>query len=85
MYVRFELVFDDLGDSAHGAFLDTVATSNAAVLVHDLGSAVDDLENLLRASVNADATTDAIVSFNDGMRHGFPLSQKTPRDATSIG
>ena len=79
------LVLDDFGDGAHGAFLNAVATSDAAVLVHDLGGAVDDLENLLRASVNANAATDAIVSFNDWMGHGFPLSQKTPRGATSDG
>lgn len=77
------LVLDDLGDGTHRALLDAVAACDAAVLVHDLGGAVDDLENLLRASVNANAATDAIVSFNDWMGHCLPLSQKTPRGATS--
>ena len=83
--VFWKLVLDDLGDGAHGAFLDAVAAGDAAVLVDDLGGAVDDLENLLRASIDANAATDAVVSFNDWMRHRFPLSQKTPRGATSDG
>ena len=65
---RFEvLVLDDLRDSAHRAFLDAVATGNAGVLVHDLGDTIDNLENVLRASVDADSATNALISFNNWM------------------
>ena len=53
------LVFDDLRDGAHRALLDAVTASDARLLVHDLGSAADHFQDLLRASVDADAATDA--------------------------
>lgn len=64
---RIQLVLDNLGDSAHGALLDAVTASDASILAHNLSDPIDNLENLLRASINADAATDAIVSLNDRM------------------
>ena len=64
------LVLDDLGDCAHRALFDAVATGDAGVLVYNLGDAVDNLEDVLRARINADTTADAIVSLNNWMRHG---------------
>ena len=65
--VQALLVLDDLGDGAHRAFLDAVAASDAGILVDNLGHAVHYLEHVLRACVNADSATDALVSFNDWM------------------
>ena len=59
-----KLVLDNLGDSAHRALLDAIAAGDAGVLVDSLGNTVDDLENLLRACVNANAAADALISFD---------------------
>ena len=62
-----KLVFHDLRDGAHGALLDAVAARDASILVHSFNGAINDLQDLLRACVNADAATDALVSFDDWM------------------
>ena len=66
-YAVMRSVLDDLRDGAHGALLDAVPACDACVLVHVLRYPIDDLEDVLRASVYADAATDALVSFNDWM------------------
>ena len=62
-----ELVLHDLGDGAHRALFLAVATSDAGILFNDLSYAVNNLENLLRASFNADTTADALVCFDNWM------------------
>ena len=84
-----ELVLDDLRNGTHGALLDAVAAGDARLLVHGLRNAVDDLQHLLGARVNADAAADALVSFNNWMWHELLLSGKFsshqgPRAAPSI-
>ncbi len=64
---RKELVLNDLGDGAHRALFLAVATSDAGILFNDLSYAVNNLENLLRASFNADTTADALVCFDNWM------------------
>ena len=71
------LVFDDLRDGAHRALLDAVAASDARLLVHDLGSAADHFQDLLRASVDADAATDALISFDNRRGHDRSPSRLT--------
>ena len=62
-----KLVFHDLRDGAHGALLHAIAAGDARIFIHSLNGAVHDFQNLLRARVNADAATDALVSFDDWM------------------
>ena len=47
------LVFNNLFDGAHGALFNAVAASDAVLLVHSLDNATVDLQDLLRAGVNA--------------------------------
>ena len=63
------LVLDDLGDRTHGALLDAVAARDASILVHNVGLAADNLEHFLRAGVDADAATDALIGFDNRVRH----------------
>ena len=63
------LVLDDLGDRTHGALLDAVAARDAGVLVHDLSDAADHFEHFLRAGIDADAATDALIGFDNRVRH----------------
>ena len=71
IYIK-PLVFLNLGDSTHRALLEAVATSDASILVHDLEHAIDNLDNLLRASVDADSATDAGIFINNGTGHSWP-------------
>ena len=64
-----KLVFGDLGDGAHRALLDAVAARLARVLVHNVGNAADDLENALRARVDADAAPNALIGLDNRMGH----------------
>ena len=63
------LVLDDLGDRTHGALLDAVAARDARIFVHDLGDAADNLEHFLRAGIDADAATDALIGLDNRVRH----------------
>ena len=63
------LVLDDLGDRTHGALLDAVAARDAGVLVHDLSDAAAHFEHFLRAGIDADAATDALIGFDNRVRH----------------
>ena len=63
------LLFDDLGDGAHRALLDAVAARDAGVLVHDLSDAANHFEHFLRAGIDADAATDALIGFDNRVRH----------------
>lgn len=67
------LLLDDLGDRASGASVLAGAAGNAGILVSD-GSDVVELQNTSGASVNANATSDALVGINYGMSHGSFLS-----------
>ena len=77
VFLGLELVLDDLGDGAHRALLDAIAAGDAGFLVHDLDGAADDLEDFLRAGVNADAATDALISFDNRMGHDRSPSRLT--------
>lgn len=68
-----ELVFDDFGDSTHGAFLHALTAGDACIFVCHLGAAPNNLEHLLRTSIDADTTTDALVSVNNRMSHDDPF------------
>ena len=77
--IEGRLVFDDLGDGAHGAFLDTVTARDAGVFIDDLYDAPDHLEDLLRTGINADSATDTFICFDDWMGHGltpFPFESQ---------
>ena len=67
------LVFGNLRDGAHGAFLEAFAAADASILVHDLSRAGGNFENLLRAGVDADAAAYAVVSVDNRMRHDVLL------------
>ena len=64
-----ELVFDDLGDAAHGALFNAVAASDAGIFVLKNNNAAGDFKNARRASVYADAAANAFVGFKNRMRH----------------
>ena len=64
-----ELVFSNLGDSAHGALLDAVAATDAGVFVYSVNNAANYFQNALRASVDANAATNAFVSYDNRMCH----------------
>jgi len=68
-----QLVFNDLGDSAHGAFFNTIAAGYAGILVDNFYNSADNLEYFLGASVDTDTTTNAFIDIDDGMGHN-----KTP-------
>ena len=79
------LVFGNLRDGAHGAFLEALAARDAGVFVHDLGNTAGNFQDLLRASVNADTTTNAFVSGNNGMGHdGLLLSVCLPLNLSAV-
>ena len=40
-----------------------------AFLVHDLSDAADHFEHFLRAGIDADAATDALIGFDNRVRH----------------
>lgn len=42
---------------------------DAGVLVHDLSDAADHFEHFLRAGIDADAATDALIGFDNRVRH----------------
>jgi hypothetical protein len=64
-----ELVFRDLGDSAHGAFFHTLAATDAGVLVRDLNDPARNFQHFLRARIYADTTANALVSIDNRMSH----------------
>ena len=70
---RAGLVLGDLGDGAHGAFLDALAAADAGLFVHGLGNAVGNFQDLLRARVHADAAANALVGIDYGMSHYDPF------------
>ena len=63
------LVLDDFLDSAHGALFNAVAASDAGFFVDYFAYAVYNFDAFLRASVDADATADALIIKNYWMRH----------------
>lgn len=65
------LVLGDLGDGTGRASVLAGAAGHAGILVGDGGDVVQ-LQNAGRASVNANAASDALVSFNNRMSHGIP-------------
>ena len=65
---RGELLLD-LGDGAGRASLLASAAGDAGILVGH-GSNVVELKNALGASVDANATSDALISINDRLGHG---------------
>ena len=67
------LVFDNLGDRAHGAFLDAIAARDAGILVDDLDDTADYFKNLLRARINANPAADALIGFDNRMGHSSLL------------
>ena len=67
------LVFGDLGDGAHGAFLDAFTAADAGFLVHRFGYATRNLENFLRARVDANSAPDAFIGVDYRMSHDDPF------------
>jgi len=67
------LVFDDFRNSAHGAFLYAFTATDAGVFGHNFGNTGGDIKNFLRASINANAATDAIVFDDDRTGHWLLL------------
>ena len=67
------LVLSDLGNGTHRAFFEALATCDARVFVHNFSYAARNLEDLLRARVNANATTNALVSLDNWMSHDDPF------------
>ena len=67
------LVFGNLGDCAHRAFLQALAASDASIFVDNFGNAARNLENLLGACVYANPTTNALVFVNNRMSHDSPF------------
>ncbi len=63
------LVLDDFLDSAHGALFNAVAASDAGFFVDYFAYAVYNFDAFLRASIDADATADALIVKNYWMRH----------------
>ena len=66
---RRMLVLDDFLDSAHGALFNAVAASDAGFFVDYFAYAVYNFDAFLRASIDADATADALIVKNYWMRH----------------
>lgn len=64
-----ELVLGNAGDGASGASVLASAAGNAGILVGNGGDVVD-LKDASRASVGADAASDALVGLDDRMSHG---------------
>ena len=56
-------------ESSGRLVLDAVAARDAGVLVHDLSDAADHFEHFLRAGIDADAATDALIGFDNRVRH----------------
>ena len=65
----FPLILGNLRDCTHRALLEAFAASDASVFVHNFGDTAGNFQNFLRASVDANATTDALVSINQGTCH----------------
>lgn len=63
------LVFDDLGDAAHGALFDAIAASDAGVLVLNHHNAAGNLQDSLSTRVYADTAADAFIGLKNRMRH----------------
>lgn len=79
------LVFGDLRDGAHGAFLEALAACDAGIFVHDLGDTAGNFQNLLRASVDANTAADALIGGNNGMGHvGLLLSVSLPQNLSAV-
>ena len=77
------LILGNLGDCTHRALLEAFAATDASIFVHDFGDTAGNFQNFLRASVDANATTDALVSINQGTCHSELLFQSklgTPKN-----
>ena len=64
-----ELILGYVGDSAHGALFYAVAAGNASVFVFNLNRTARYFKNAIRACVNANTASNALISINNRMCH----------------
>ena len=73
MQILKSLIFGDVADCTHRAFLEAISASNAVILVHDSNCTARNFKDALRAGINADSACHAFILKDDRMSHLFLL------------